>query len=313
MCVENPQKNTKFQSWTKCPTLIFSTKNNDVMYRLAFSFLLVLLSGHAVIAQRFSNGWDSVCYALGITWKNDLARNHVQISSAAFVEGITACYHNDTATFSLKKAFDLIEQHEKQLKNDSLPSSLRDSLSYALGFIWARNIYAAGFPCPDTSLLIAGLMSKEYPQFSVEQAKKILNQYLEKIREEEYRGIKLLNENWLLSNKSKPGIVTLPSGVQYKLIKSAVDKRRGSDTSIFVLSYKAMLIDGTIFEQTQRPEKFYLSALIPGLHEILLSMGVGEKREVYIPYFLAFGAGGIKNTVPPFATVIYEIELVDLE
>ncbi|MGC8802979.1 MAG: FKBP-type peptidyl-prolyl cis-trans isomerase [Bacteroidales bacterium] len=283
------------------------------MYRLAFIILLFISNYPIILAQQLFNRWDSVCYALGITWQDDLSRHNMKISPKVFVGGISAYYRSDTTIFSLTKTYDFLEQHEKQLSSDTISPSLRDSLSFALGLAWAKNIYATGFPCPDTSLLLAGMQAKVSPKLAVKPARKLLTQYLDKLREEEYRGIKLLNENWLATNKNKIGVIVLPSGVQYKVINPPVNDRAPSDTSVFVLSYKAMLIDGTIFDQTQKPEKFYLSALIPGLHEILLSMRVGEKREIYIPYFLAFGTGGIKNTVPPFATVIYEIELVDVE
>ncbi|MEJ5265949.1 MAG: FKBP-type peptidyl-prolyl cis-trans isomerase [Bacteroidales bacterium] len=283
------------------------------MYRLAFFVLLSLLSYHSIPAQQLTCGWDSVCYALGVTWQNDLSRHQIQIAPASFVRGVTACYQHDTTLFSLQTAYDLIEKNEKQLSNENIRSSLLDSLSYAVGFVWAKNIFAVGFPLPDSSILLAGMTSKDESQFNYEKSKKLLAQYLEKIREEEYKGIKLMNENWLAENKNRNGVVALPSGVQYKVLNPPTNERKPSDTSIFVLSYTARLIDGTVFEQSQKPEKFYLSALVPGLHEVLLSMRVGEKREVYIPYSLAFGAGGIKNTVPPFATVIYVIELVDVE
>lgn len=284
------------------------------MFRLVCSISFVLLVGNTALAQRLTSAWDSTCYALGVTWQNDLMQHHVRVSVVPFSKGIVAFYQNDTTTFSLKNAYGLIERNEKLLTSDSLlTSSLRDSLSFALGLAWAKNIYAAGFPCPDTSLLLAGMQAKSLALITSEAAKKILNQYLEKLREEEYRGIKLMNEKWLEANTTKEGVVVLPSGVQYRVIDLPSSERRPSDTSIFVLSYKAMLIDGTVFEQSSRPEKFYLSALIPGLHQVLLSMRVGEKREVYIPYYHAFGTGGVKNKVPPFATVIYEIELVDVE
>lgn len=283
------------------------------MFRLLFSISSVLLACNMAVAQRLSSAWDSACYALGVVWQNDLMQHHIRVSVIPFSKGIVAFYQNDTAIFSWKDAYTFIEKYEKQLSSDSVSVSLRDSLSFAMGLAWARNIYAAGFPCPDTSLLLAGMKAKSSTLITSEAAKKVLNQYLEKLREEEYRGIKLLNEKWLETNKNKEGVVVLPSGVQYRLIDLPTSERRPSDTSIFVLSYKAMLIDGTVIEQSSKPEKFYLSALIPGLHEVLLSMRVGETREVYIPYYHAFGAGGIKNTVPPFATVIYEIKLVDVE
>jgi FKBP-type peptidyl-prolyl cis-trans isomerase FklB len=283
------------------------------MYRLALLFSSILLGTHMVVAQRLASTWDSVCYALGVTWRHDLLQHHMRVSVVPFSKGIVAYYHNDTATFSLKNAYDFIDRHEKDFTHDSLSPILRDSLSFAVGLAWGRNIYAAGIPCPDASLLRSGMQADSSILMTTAAAKKLLSQYLEKLREEEYRGIKLMNEQWLEANTTKEGVVVLPSGVQYRVIDLPSSERRPSDTSIFVLSYKAMLIDGTVFEQSSRPEKFYLSALIPGLHQVLLSMRVGEKREVYIPYYHAFGTGGVKNKVPPFATVIYEIELVDVE
>ncbi|MCX7986625.1 MAG: FKBP-type peptidyl-prolyl cis-trans isomerase [Bacteroidales bacterium] len=266
-----------------------------------------------IFSQKKITQWDSVCYALGLTWRNDLSQFKLRIKPGLFFKGIKDSYKKDTTFFTTSKAQIYLEKQENNFSNPFATSSALDSISYAIGFLWAKNIYAAGFPLPDSSYIIMGL-NEELPSLMTSAtAKKILKQYLEEIRENEFRGIKLMNENWLNENKKQSNIITLPNGVQYKIIRPSVNGSIPSDTNIFVINYKAKLIDGTIFAQSQGKEKFYLSALIPGLHQVLRSMRTGEIREVYIPYYLAYGSGGIKDVVPPFATVIYEIELVDLK
>jgi FKBP-type peptidyl-prolyl cis-trans isomerase FklB len=131
--------------------------------------------------------------------------------------------------------------------------------------------------------------------------------------ETQYGANKVAGEKFLAANKKKPGVVTLPSGVQYKVIKEG----KGAipaDTSFVQVHYKGTLIDGTEFDSSyKRGEAQTLRAdrVIKGWTEVLTKMPVGSKWEVYIPQELAYGeheTGQIK----PFSTLIFEIELVGI-
>ncbi len=287
------------------------------MKRIFWIFWLFSISNVFLYPQQklaLQNTVDSVSYAMGIIWANDCKTNQLNVSINAFCSGVIYALKNDTTIIPFKKAFELLDNKGEQLRNKNTDSSTIDSLSYVLGYIWTYKLISTGITEMNPLLLKWG-MNNYYSNvqhiFDVDGAKKYVYNYIESKREEEFRGIKLYNANWLIENARNDNVIVVDNGVRYKVIKSSANDSLPQPTSIFELKYTARLIDGTVFYQTNGVEKYYLSGLIPGLHNILLSMKKGEIREVYIPYNQAFGSGGIKNQVPPFATVIYYIELVN--
>ena len=127
---------------------------------------------------------------------------------------------------------------------------------------------------------------------------------------------KELNAVWLKNNASKPGVVTLPSGLQYKVIKEGTGAKPEKTQTVEVV-YEGKTIDGNVFDATSRhngakTDKFRCDQVIKGWTEALTNMSVGSKWELYIPQELAYGdrqAGSIK----PFSTLIFTVELVGIE
>lgn len=127
---------------------------------------------------------------------------------------------------------------------------------------------------------------------------------------------KELNTVWLKDNATKPGVVTLPSGLQYKVIKEGTGAKPEKTQTVEVV-YEGKTIDGNIFDATSRhggnkTDKFRCDQVIKGWTEALTSMNVGSKWEIYIPQDLAYGerqAGSIK----PYSTLIFTVELVGIE
>ena len=120
------------------------------------------------------------------------------------------------------------------------------------------------------------------------------------------------NEQFLNENKKKEGVKTTESGLQYKIIQEG----KGEipvETSKVKMNYKGTLIDGSEFESSgASPISFRVSQLIKGWSEALKMMPVGSKWELYIPHELAYGSHG-QSYVPPFSTLIFELELVEIE
>jgi FKBP-type peptidyl-prolyl cis-trans isomerase FklB len=116
---------------------------------------------------------------------------------------------------------------------------------------------------------------------------------------------------FLAENGKKEGITTLPSGLQYKVIKSGAGRTpKLSDT--VTAHYRGALTDGTEFDNSYsrgKPEEFPVSGVIPGWQEILQKMKVGDKWQVFIPANLAYGPNG-SGPIPPNATLIFDIELI---
>ncbi|WP_296123715.1 FKBP-type peptidyl-prolyl cis-trans isomerase [uncultured Bacteroides sp.] len=137
----------------------------------------------------------------------------------------------------------------------------------------------------------------------------------EKATAEKYADNKAAGEKFLAENKTKEGVVTTPSGLQYKIItegKGAIP----ADSSKVKVNYKGTLIDGTEFDSSYKhnePATFRANQVIKGWTEALTMMPVGSKWELYIPYDLAYGSRETGGQIKPFSTLIFEVELLSIE
>ena len=118
---------------------------------------------------------------------------------------------------------------------------------------------------------------------------------------------------FLASNKTKPGVVTLPSGVQYQILKSGKGKKP-TEGSRIVCRYQGKLIDGSVFDKSdvKAPLTLNVAGLVPGLKEAIKLMATGSKWEIVVPPNLAYGDKGYRS-VSPNAVVIYNMEIVSIK
>ncbi len=122
------------------------------------------------------------------------------------------------------------------------------------------------------------------------------------------------NQKFLADNKAKPGVVTLPSGLQYRVLKSGSGKSPTSGEDIVTVTYKGWLIDGTVFDQTEpgKTASFPAGHLIPGWVEALKRMKEGDHWQLVIPAELGYGAEGAGNSIPPNQTLVFDMELISV-
>lgn len=124
------------------------------------------------------------------------------------------------------------------------------------------------------------------------------------------------SEEWLKANKTKPGVVTTASGLQYKVITMGTGERPKADQEVEV-KYEGHLIDGTEFDSSYKrnPQttKFKCNQVIKGWTEGLQLMPVGSKFEFYIPQELAYGSRGMGDKIPPFSALIFTVELISVK
>jgi len=129
------------------------------------------------------------------------------------------------------------------------------------------------------------------------------------------KAAKAEGEAFLAENGKKEGIITLPSGLQYQVLKEG-DGKKPSATDQVVCHYEGTLIDGTVFDssyQRNQPATFGLNQVIPGWTEGVQLMQEGAKYRFFIPYKLAYGERGAGAQIPPFATLVFDVELIEVK
>jgi FKBP-type peptidyl-prolyl cis-trans isomerase FklB len=123
---------------------------------------------------------------------------------------------------------------------------------------------------------------------------------------------KRAGDAFLVENQAKEGVVTLPSGLQYRIL-NAGDGRRPTDSDLVEVSYRGSLLDGTVFDSSHargKPSTFSVAGVIPGWREAFKLMPVGSKWELFVPPELAYGERGLGRHIGPNATLVYEMELL---
>ena len=157
-----------------------------------------------------------------------------------------------------------------------------------------------------------GIMTKEEAQTFMQTQ---MDAVKAKAMEKKYADNKAAGEKFLAENKTKEGVVTTPSGLQYKIITKGTGAIP-ADNSIEEEQYNGTLIDGTEFDSSYKrnePATFRANQVIKGWTEALTMMPVGSKWELYIPQDLAYGARETGGQIKPFSTLIFEVELVGIE
>lgn len=154
---------------------------------------------------------------------------------------------------------------------------------------------------------------------TTEVARKTLDTKMTAIKkasmEKQFGDYKKENEKFLADNAKKPGVQTLPSGVQYKVLtegKGAV----ATDTTKLKVHYEGKTIDGQVFDSNYKrgePVEMIPTQVIPGWKEVLTKMPAGSKWEVYIPSDLAYGPEGRGQVIKPFSTLVFTIEVIGVK
>ncbi len=129
------------------------------------------------------------------------------------------------------------------------------------------------------------------------------------------KAAKAAGEAFLAENGKKDGVVTLPSGLQYQVLKEG-DGKKPSATDQVVCHYEGTLIDGTVFDSSYKrnqPATFGLNQVIAGWTEGVQLMQEGAKYRFFIPYKLAYGERGAGAQIPPFAALVFDVELIEVK
>lgn len=191
-----------------------------------------------------------------------------------------------------------------------------DSVSYSLGVVLGSSIQKAGIKEFNDQLVLQGINdvnSGKTTAIDPEQANQLINSYLTQLNEKKAVINLLESQKFLVENSKKEGIISLPSGLQYKIIQEGLGVSP-VDTSIVTVHYTGTLINGTVFDSSVKrgqPAQFPVNGVIPGWTEALQLMKPGSKWILYIPPQLAYGEYGNQG-IEPNSMLIFEVELISV-
>ena len=189
----------------------------------------------------------------------------------------------------------------------------KEKVSYIIGMDIGSNLKRQSVDVDPNSLArgIQDALSGAKPLLSKEEIQGTMAAFQKEIAEKQ----KQRGEAFLSENKKKEGVKTLPSGLQYKVIKAGTGKKPKLNDAVTV-NYRGTLIDGTEFDSSFRrgqPANFPVSGVIPGWTEAMQLMTEGAKWQLFIPPNLAYGERGAGGLIGPNATLIFEIELISVQ
>jgi FKBP-type peptidyl-prolyl cis-trans isomerase FklB len=192
-----------------------------------------------------------------------------------------------------------------------------DKIGYALGLSIGNNFLASGIKDLNVEDFVKGVtdvLSERTPEISYDEAKHIVNDYFVKLRGERVNLNKEAGEEFLRINRGKAGVITLPSGLQYEILKKGAGNKPNV-TDRVKCHYHGTLVNGTVFDssvQRGEPAVFGVSQVIPGWVEALQLMEIGSKWRLFIPSALAYGDRGAGDVIGPNSTLIFDVELLDI-
>lgn len=192
-----------------------------------------------------------------------------------------------------------------------------DKVSYALGMSIGRQLQqmnAAEVNVDDFAQAIKDVFASK-TSLTDSEAQQAVQDFFQRKAEEQAGAAKAEGEAFLAENAKKEGVVSLPSGLQYQVLREG-DGRKPAATDQVECHYEGTLINGQVFDssyQRGQTATFGLNQVIAGWTEGLQLMQEGAKYRFFIPYHLAYGERGAGQSIPPFATLIFDVELVNVK
>lgn len=199
-----------------------------------------------------------------------------------------------------------------------------DKLSYALGIGIGTQLSGMGagnLNIDDFAQAIKDVIAGNDLKVSNPEAQTLVNDFFaqqeakqKEAAAEAGKVAKAVGEDFLAENAKKDGVTVLPSGLQYEVIKEGNGKKPGA-TSQVKCHYEGTLVDGTKFDSSYdrgEPATFGLNQVIPGWTEGVQLMGEGAKYRFFIPYNLGYGERGAGASIPPFAALVFIVELIEV-
>ena len=190
-----------------------------------------------------------------------------------------------------------------------------DKISYALGMVIGHNLKSMNvgqISSADFAQAVADILDGKQPAMADAEAQQLVQKHLQECQENQGKAVREAGEAFLAENAKKDGVVVLPSGLQYTVLREG-SLRKPKATDSVECHYEGRLIDGTVFDSSYKRGQsatFPLNGVIAGWTEGVQLMGEGAKYRFFIPYHLAYGERGAGGSIPPYAALVFDVELV---
>ena len=200
------------------------------------------------------------------------------------------------------------------LKKEKQKNSM-NKISYALGLgigHQLKNMGIEDFSLEDFTRSISDVLSDAKPAISHREAQALLNEYFDKQARDQAKDAIAEGKVFLEENAKKEGVITTKSGLQYQVLTEGTG-RSPKATDKVRCHYEGWLINGNVFDssyQRGEPADFPLNGVIPGWTEGVQLMKEGAKYRFFIPYILGYGERGAGSNIPPYSTLIFDVELI---
>jgi len=192
-----------------------------------------------------------------------------------------------------------------------------DKISYALGMSIGHNLRGSGIEklnVEDFAKAVQSALGNGAFEMTIEEAQQVITNYFDELQARKSEGNIEAGKKFLEENKKNVNVVTLPSGLQYTILKEG-NGTKPSATDTVSCHYHGTLIDGTVFDssvQRGTPASFGVNQVIKGWVEALQLMPVGSKWRLFIPSELAYGAQGAGQHIGPHTALIFDVELLGI-
>ena len=193
-----------------------------------------------------------------------------------------------------------------------------DKISYAIGLSMGQNLMSSGVESLEYNDLAAGIkdvLEKQKPQISYQEAQQVLGKFFSEWEAKVAGAAKAQGEAFLAENAKREGVKVTASGLQYEVLEATIGQKPKATDKVKV-HYEGTLVDGTVFDSSYRrgePITFGLNQVIKGWTEGLQLMSIGSKYKLFIPYQLGYGEQGAGASIPPYAALIFTVELLGIE
>ena len=193
----------------------------------------------------------------------------------------------------------------------------KDKFSYSLGMMIGERVLKQ-YGEVDYQILLEGIIAQHQGKdtlMDMSEAGRVLSESQQNMNEQKFADVKSKGAAFLESNAKLEGVTVTESGLQYSVITEA-DGAKPKATDTVTVHYRGTLLDGTEFDSSysrDEPATFALNQVIPGWTEGVQLMGIGNKFKFVIPYQLAYGERGAGNSIGPFETLIFEVELLEIK